>query len=477
MTKIKLSELVSLTGVGFGTSGIRDLIEKLTDKTVYLYTKAFIGHLRTINDLKNNTIAVAGDLRSSTPRISVAVIRAIIDEGLNVVYCGNIPTPAITYFGLVKKCPTVMVTGSHIPDNRNGIKYQLSTKEILKSDEDAITSSEVEYDSELFDGSEMFAWQYVLPEVSDEGKNIYIQRYVNIFGGSFLYGKNIGVWGHSAVGREIYVELLTKMGGTVKKIDYSNGIFVPVDTDSVNEDTVSKMRGWCHEFDLDYVMSTDGDGDRPLLTDETGVQVRSELLPLLTARYFVADAIAVTLTTCTVAERTGWFKKVIRTKVGSPNIVAAMEELEDEGYRMVMGYELNGGFMANDLRTRDALMPIFGSIAYAIQQHKPLSVVVDELPKRFTYSSSIKGIPTDLSLNVIDNWEIKREEIENMFSRIIDVNLLDGLRLTFDNDEIVHFRPSKNAPEFRNYTEADTYDRARVLSEKSIELIKKWTDN
>jgi phosphomannomutase len=32
----------------------------------------------------------------------------------------------------------------------------------------------------------------------------------------------------------------------------------------------------------------------------------------------------------------------------------------------------------------------------------------------------------------------------------------DGLRLSFDSGDVVHLRPSGNAPELRVYTESDT---------------------
>lgn len=480
MKKINLSEVKTITGVGFGTSGIRDLIEKLNDKTVYLYTKAFL------SIISQNKVAIAGDRRASTKRIMLAVARAIIDSGKEVINCGLIPTPAVTYFGIVNDVPSIMVTGSHIPDDRNGVKFQLSTREILKSDEALITNGEVEFDEELFDNSGFFVNQYQLPGESSEGYDLYCKRYVDFFGDKFLFGKNIGLWGHSAVGRDLYVDLITRLGAKVTKIDYSNDVFVPVDTDAVNEETIEKMKKWDSDYNLDYVISTDGDGDRPLLTDEKGVLVRSELLPIFASKYMMADVLATTVTACSVVEKSGFVKKVVRTPVGSPFIVASMMDLEKEGYKRVTGYELNGGFfLLNDfevdnknigsLPTRDAILPILATIALAIQNKCKVFDLVEALPKRFTYSSSVKDIPTELSLNTLANWENYKNDIVNNFGKIIEVNLLDGLRLTFENEDIVHFRPSKNAPEFRNYTESSSYGNAKTLSNKANDMVLKWT--
>jgi phosphomannomutase len=46
------------------------------------------------------------------------------------------------------------------------------------------------------------------------------------------------------------------------------------------------------------------------------------------------------------------------------------------------------------------------------------------------------------------------------FARPADIDQTDGLRITLENGEIVHLRPSGNAPELRCYTEADSPQRA-----------------
>src|SRR3546814_2760546 len=48
------------------------------------------------------------------------------------------------------------------------------------------------------------------------------------------------------------------------------------------------------------------------------------------------------------------------------------------------------------------------------------------------------------------------------------VDTTDGLRLTARSGEIVHLRPSGNAPELRCYSEADTPERARKLVEEVL---------
>ena len=48
-------------------------------------------------------------------------------------------------------------------------------------------------------------------------------------------------------------------------------------------------------------------------------------------------------------------------------------------------------------------------------------------------------------------------------SHVVRVDPLDGVRATFQNGEILHLRPSGNAPEFRAYAEASSPERATEL--------------
>src|SRR5690606_9022729 len=89
-------------------------------------------------------VAMAGDRRQSTPRILAAVAHAARTHGYEVVHCGEIPSPALVHYGMKHGIPSMMVTGSHIPEDRNGIKFNRPDGEILKDDEKGIREQEVE---------------------------------------------------------------------------------------------------------------------------------------------------------------------------------------------------------------------------------------------------------------------------------------------------------------------------------------------
>src|SRR5947209_6999120 len=122
--------------LAFGTSGMRGLVIDLTDLEVYISIKGALRYLLEAGDIATGSIVVlGGDLRPSTDRIMRACLQAIIDVGCQAEYVGKLPTPALVLHGIENRRAGVMVTGSHIPFDRNGIKVSRSVGELLKSDE------------------------------------------------------------------------------------------------------------------------------------------------------------------------------------------------------------------------------------------------------------------------------------------------------------------------------------------------------
>jgi phosphomannomutase len=57
---------------------------------------------------------------------------------------------------------------------------------------------------------------------------------------------------------------------------------------------------------------------------------------------------------------------------------------------------------------------------------------------------------------------------------VVSVDRTDGLRATLSSGEIVHLRPSGNAPEMRCYTEGATSARAGALIAEALELVRRF---
>ena len=114
----------------------------------------------------------------------------------------------------------------------------------------------------------------------------------------------------------------------------------------------------------------------------------------------------------------------------------------------------------------DAVLPASLVLAAASKQGVDLSVLVSELPKRYTGSDRLKEFPTERSKALLADWEADVKGVKDtleLASDVVTSNTTDGLRLTLENGDIVHLRPSGNAPEFRCYAESDSAEKADQL--------------
>ena len=489
---VRVEDLMRESGVRFGTSGVRGLENDMTDMVCYTFTAAFIQHLEEKGELEQGEIiAVSGDLRPSTGRITGAVTRAVEDRGYIAEYCGTIPSPALAYYGISEKVPTVMVTGSHIPEDRNGIKYTRKGGEILKDDEAGIKKQRVVLPPDLFNEKGDILMEIRLPELTSEAADMYLARYLKFFPQDCLRGKRVGVYQHSAVGRDLIVSILTGLGADVTPLGRSDK-FVPVDTEAIRPEDVESARKWADMYDFNSIVSTDGDSDRPLISDENGRWLRGDVAGILCAAYLRADTVVTPVSCNTAVEKCGLFKNVIRTKIGSPFVIEGMHKALETGDEIVVGYEANGGFLlASDimlegeiikaLPTRDAVILLIAILL--LSREKKISELLLDLPQRYTASNRLRDFPAERSREKIaelfsgesgeDNKALE-SNFGQHFGPVASVDTTDGLRVTFKTGEVLHLRPSGNAPEFRCYNEADSELRAIEMNMVCLKIMETW---
>ncbi|HET9929680.1 MAG TPA: phosphomannomutase [Polyangiaceae bacterium] len=477
MSKFSIADLMARSGVKFGTSGARGLVRDLTDRIAFAYTAGFLNHLAQSGQLGGaHAVVVGGDLRPSTERIMSAVARAVHTRGLEVVHAGRVPSPAVMLHGLAHRLPSIMVTGSHIPDDRNGIKFNTGLGEISKADEIGIRSQTVELPDLFDEEGQLRAGSSSLPTADPEPARAYVQRWLRAFPRS-LAGLRVGVYGHSAVGRELLVEILEQLGAEVTRLGWSER-FIPVDTEAIRAEDVKLAAEWAREHRLDALVSTDGDSDRPLIADESGTFLRGDVACVLAARYLGATFVAAPVSCNSVLEKSSWFS-ARRTRIGSPFVIEAMLEAKAGGESCVVGYEANGGFLhvselsvtgggkLSPLPTRDPVVVQLALLTEAKRRGVPLSRLALDLPQRFTASDRIENFAPELGqklcAELASGGAAAAEKAFPALGRFKEKNELDGVRITFENDEVVHVRPSGNAPELRCYVEASSVARGDEL--------------
>lgn len=371
-----------------------------------------------------------------------------------------------------------MITGSHIPFDRNGLKFYSENGEITKTEEALIKTQLVDEDINFK--------LCQLPTLNSSGYHHYLNRYLDFFRSDSLKNVTVGVYEHSSAAREILTDIISKLGGKVISINRTQE-FVPIDTEAVSEADVQRAKDWAKQYQFDAIVSTDGDGDRPLIGDENGNWFRGDIVGLLTSIYLGVDNIVLPVSCNSAIEKSGYFKKVIRSRIGSPFVIEQMNALTKDSSLKVAGFEANGGFLLgskitiNDISllplcTRDAVLPIICLLTLSSENKAKVSNLLEKLPKRFTASARLQNISVETSKYFLDHLMSRLTNINQLFESlnltVKETNIIDGLRITFDNGEIVHIRPSGNAPELRCYCEAGNIDRVEMLLKSAMKNIK-----
>ncbi len=520
----------------FGTSGRRGKVVDLTQLEVYINALAELEYLQSLGPaeggiLRGEEVFFARDLRLSSDsfvpdeegrgEIAQAIVAAIRDAGMHAINLGTIPTPALTCYALARGKGSIMITGSHIPFDRNGYKANSSKGELRKEQEAPINDHvrkererlySQDQDQSLFDERGMFRTGHQeLPAEIPDARAAWIKRFTSFFKDASLRGKRILVDQQSAVGRDLLVEVLERLNAQVIAAGRSE-TFVPIDTENIGAAQLATIQALVLEATtkqgpIDAVVSTDGDSDRPLILGLDAATGKAhffggDLVGMVVAEFLKADAVVVPIS-CNDAVDRGNLKSVVeaKTRIGSPFVIAGMEEARRSGKKRVCGWEPNGGFLTGSditrdggvlpaLLTRDAILPIL-CVLYAANE-SAVSVVdlFERLPKRFSRAALLESFPKALGLKLVafftpsagdgtkdpetSSLETIRQRLAKFFTKemgfgmISHVDYTDGVRVLFDNGDVAHVRPSGNADELRIYAIADTQSRADAIAAMGV---------
>lgn len=508
--------------LAFGTSGRRGEVIHLTQLEVYLNARAEMDYLLSLpvdggGIRAGQNFFVAHDLRPSSTRwvaeqggrgeLAQAIERAIHDAGLQPVNLGAIPTPALTACALAQHSGSMMITGSHIPFDRNGYKTNSAKGELLKKDEAPINERVAGWRAKLyaqplgespFAADGRFKSAAGLSPISAAGRDGYFRRFTDFFAGQSLRGLRLVAYQHSAVGRDLLVDVLRALGAEVIPAGRSE-TFVPIDTEAIDDTTLAGICELAEHASLahgrvDAVVSTDGDSDRPLLVgvdyDTAGrCQAKffgGDLVGMVVAEFLGADAVVVPIS-CNDAIDRGPLKDLLepKTRIGSPFVIAGMEAAAAKGRKRICGWEANGGFLTGSdierqgrvlpaLPTRDAFLPILCVLFTMAQTGRRMSEVFAALPRRFSRAALLRKFPRAASLKIVEALHASTTRIPEYFTpahgfgTVARVDRTDGVRIYFTTGDVAHVRPSGNADELRIYAVADSQARADEITKLGV---------
>jgi phosphomannomutase/phosphoglucomutase len=418
--------------------------------------------------LKGGKVAIASDTRTSNEMIKSSVVSGLLSCGSEVVDLGILPTPTLQYYVKYEDVDFgVVITASHNPPKFNGIKCVDSDGTELSREKEEVI--EKIYFEETFS---MVPWDQIKGiSKTNHAKEPYIQGILNNIDCEATKRANLKIvldCGNGA-GSLISPYLFERMGCSVVTLNsHPQGTFPGHESEPTKEN-LSDLISATTSFGADLGIAHDGDADRTIIIDEKGNFLHGDRILSLIAKEFLLEYKGGTVVTTVassmalgdvVSENGG---KVIYTKVGSPIVARRMME-----ENAIFGGEENGGLIFPKHQfCRDAAMSAAKVIEIVAKHQKPLSHLINELPKYHLYKTKVE-CPHDKKETALSEFAKKMKGM--------NIDQTDGVKILYDRAWVL-VRPSGTEPIYRIFAEADDENRAKELSNESKKTISEIIKN
>ncbi|HNV92983.1 MAG: phosphoglucosamine mutase [Candidatus Cloacimonetes bacterium] len=408
-------------------------------------------------------IIVGRDSRTTGQAMLHSIISAIISVGCDVTDLGIVSTPTL----LLKVQESdaiggIAITASHNPPQWNAMKF-------VDADGMFLSPEKAEYFLNSVENEIIWAAWDSMGKITKD--NSAIQEHIDrILAIPYLNLEQIRSRKFKVVldsvngaGGLISPYLLEGLGCTVYEINSeATGIFAHT-AEPLNEN-LHQLEEAVTFYKADIGFATDPDVDRLSLVSEQGKCIGEELSVAL-AELFVLPKkrgdIVVNLSSSMISDDIAelFGVQVHRTKVGEINVGKKMQAIKSP-----IGGEGNGGIICPDVHyTRDAIAGMALILGLLAEQDKPLSAIVDSLPKYY-FAKDKLILDASRMENVMQNIPSFFEDYQ--------LDTQDGIK-AIGNKHFIHIRKSGTEPIIRIYVESESIEKSRALCEEAKKIIER----
>jgi phosphomannomutase / phosphoglucomutase len=467
----------------FGTNGIRGIFGSSEFSIEFVIDVSYsIGSFFT-----HGPIVLGYDGRSSSFALSKIVSSVLMSLGMDVYDIGLTPTPCLQFTVKNSKfAGGIMITASHNPPEFNGIKPIASTGiELSREVEIAIEGIYYQKKFSKIANSD-FGNFFIL----DDALEKYIAKVLSLVDVEAIkrhkfkivmdFGNGVQSLVAPLIAKKLGCEILI-INGNIDESFSARG-------SEPKSDNLYNLTDLVKTTDADLGVAYDGDGDRSIFCDEQGVIHWGDKTGSLLAFYLIKIKKLQTSVVCPINSSTIISKickdldnNLIFTKVGSVEVTHSMKNTNSK-----IGFEENGGFFYGLLNyVRDGAITtalILEMLSYFKQNPSELNRCINDctnhdktivslsrifhlLPNTYQYKSSLKLLNIEdipKVLNLCKNHG-SIQKIENM----------DGIKIWFDDESWIMFRPSGTEPLLRIYAESDDKFLLDSKIREYVDLIKK----
>ena len=444
MTKQELFALRNGTDVrGTAIAGQDDPVT-LTDEAIDLIGRSFFVWVAEKTGVANPTIAIGCDSRLSSPHIAKLMAEAVSRSGGNAIMTGLSSTPSM--FMLLQSSfgadASVMVTASHLPYQKNGLKFFLKNGGLEGNDVQEVL--EIAASGNFRQGNGIITQKNYLHEYANG-----LVKMVREQCGSEkpLSGKRIIVDAGNGAGG-FYADLVLKpLGADTRGSQFldPDGNFPNHIPNPENETAMKSVSEAVVKNKADFGIIFDTDVDRAGAVASTGEEInRNRLIALISAilleekkgAYIVTDSVTSDGLAAFIAKKGGVHR---RFKRGYKNVINESKRLNAEGKYSPLAIETSGHAALKENYFLDdgayLVTKLLISLARLSKEGKDLLDLIKDLPE------PREAAEARLKFETPDFKEVGKSVISDLTAVAIEKQYLslapdncEGVRINFDKD-------------------------------------------
>ena len=432
---------------GTALEGVEGEHVDLTDEAVSGIMKAFLYRLSDKLGKKKLTVAVGHDSRLSAKRISDCAIAAIEESGCDALFTGLSSTPSM--FMLLQDHSlgadaSVMITASHLPFNKNGLKFFTAEGGLEGKDISEILTLAAEGKS-------------LSPAEKGAHRNInYIDEYAaglvrfvreKTGKNTPLAGKKIIVDAGNGAGGFYVDKVLKPLGADTEGSQFldPDGRFPNHIPNPENKQAMQSISEQVKKVKADFGIIFDTDVDRAGAVDSKGEEINRNRLIALISAILLAEKPGVIVTDSVTSDGLATFIKAHggthrRFKRGYRNVIDESKRLNAEGIYSPLAIETSGHAALKENYFLDdgayLVTRILVSLAKLANEGKDISDLIKDLPEPFEAAEVRLSFKTGADFKLLGNGVIEdiKKLAENTPGLSPAPDNFEGVRIVFDKD-------------------------------------------
>ncbi|MHA1771847.1 MAG: phosphoglucosamine mutase [Candidatus Thorarchaeota archaeon] len=434
-----------MTGKLFGTTGIRKIYGKEFDIEMALDLGKALGTY-----LKEGTVLLAHDARTTGEMIAEAMAAGILSTGVNVENAGLVPTPTLAFITKLHESATgVMITASHNPPEYTGIKFWRGDSRGYAPEEER--KLEKIYTSRQF---QVAKWDSLgRTGIIETAVEEHIEQLLEHCDNEAIAQKQFKVVVDPGNGAACVLTpyLMQRLGCKVVSINSQPDGHFPGRKSEPDVSSLGDLANLVRSTGADLGIAHDGDSDRVVFVTEKGEVIRGDRTIALLAKTMLKSSKNKTIVTTvdsslaldeTVTAAGG---NIVRTPVGDIQVAIKMEET-----KAIFGGEACGVFIFPEMHMApEPFLAACKILELMARTGRSFGDLVSEIPSYPLKKTKI-ACPNERKGEVMKQLaEIFPQRIQDL----VDLLTVDGLGMTLKEGWVL-VRPSGTEPVIRITCEA-----------------------